>query len=350
MNRGGAVLASLLATIGKPAWWLLALVGFLARGGFVVFVLPIVLLPSPLAISNVLAPIIVPVALGRIGPDAIALFVGTVVVLSGWVLVGGWVASATELALIREEAAGAAEEGVGPPPGLASSAGADPAVTPAATAIDSRDRVLVGRVLAARLIAWLPLAVAIGVGIVVIISITYAELTRPAGVDTPLALRVALEAAPELAIIGVTWVFGELVGGLSARRIVLDRVSTGSALLAAVGEVFRRPGSTLLAWLLTTGLLAAVIAGSVGAAGIAWSRVIAALSDRLVDPPTVVLNLLPFVAIWLASLALTGLFTAVRSAIQTFEYVHRRAATGTFGASVHHRPGDWSIPDEGGSL
>jgi hypothetical protein len=336
VSRGGAILASLLATIGRPGWWLISLAGFLVRGGFILFVLPIVLLPSPLAISNALAPVIVPVALGRIGPDAIALFLGTVVVLSAGVLVGGWIAAATELVLIREEAAAAGEEGVGAP------LSAEP--------IGSSDRVIVGKLLAARLVAWTPLALAIGIGIVGIISITYAELTRPAAVDMPLALRVALDAAPELAFIGVTWVLGELIGGLAARRIVLGGAPTGAALVGAAGEVVRRPGSTLLPWLITSGLLVAVVAGSVGAAGIAWSRVIAALSDRAVDSPTVVLNLLPFVAIWLAALILTGLCVAVRGAVQTFEYVHRQSVTGTFGASAHRRPGDWSVPDEGGSL
>jgi hypothetical protein len=344
LSRGGAILASLLATIGRPAWWLVALAGFLVRGGFVVFVLPIVLLPSPLAISNVLAPVIVPVALGRIEPEAIALFLGTVAVLSGWIFVGGWIAAATELVLIREEAVAAAEEGVGAP------RTSDSAAPQGAPAFGSSDRVLVRRVLAARLVAWLPLAIAIAIGIVGIISITYAELTRPAGVGTPLVLRVAIDAAPELAIIGVTWVLGELVGGLAARRIVLDGAATRSALRAAAGEVVRRPGSTLLPWLVTTGLLVAVLVGSVLAASIAWSRVIVALSDRNVDPATLVLNLLSFVAIWLAALVLTGLFAAARGAVETFEYVQRRSTTGTFGASAHRRPGDWSIPGEGGSL
>ena len=83
MSRGGAILASLLVTIGRPAWWLLALAGFLVRGGFIVFILPIVLLPSPLAISNMVSPLVVPIALGRIGPDAIAVAVGAFVLVLG---------------------------------------------------------------------------------------------------------------------------------------------------------------------------------------------------------------------------------------------------------------------------
>ena len=73
MSRSAAVLASLLVTLGRPTWWVLALSTFLVRGGLLLFLLPIVSIPSPLAVSNVLAPLIVPVAFGRIGADVLLL-------------------------------------------------------------------------------------------------------------------------------------------------------------------------------------------------------------------------------------------------------------------------------------
>jgi hypothetical protein len=161
---------------------------------------------------------------------------------------------------------------------------------------------------------------------------------------------VALGAAGELVVIAVAWLFGEVVGGLATRWIVLDGASAGQALAAAARDVVRRPGSTLLPWLVTTAMLFTILGGTVGAAGVAWSRVIVALSARTPDPATVAISLLMFVAIWLAALALGGLFAAVRSSVLTFEHVRVRAQTGTFGASVHHRPGDRSIADRGGSL
>ncbi len=112
MSRGGAILASLLVTLGRPAWWLLALAGFLVRGGFVVFLIPIVVLPSPLAISNVVAPFIVPMALGRIGPEVIVLLIAGGAGLFGWLLIGGAIAAATDLALMRDAVTAAADEGV----------------------------------------------------------------------------------------------------------------------------------------------------------------------------------------------------------------------------------------------
>ena len=148
----------------------------------------------------------------------------------------------------------------------------------------------------------------------------------------------------------VAWLFGEVVGGLAARWIVLDGASVGRALAAAARDVVRRPRSTLLPWLVTTAMLFTILGGTVGAAGVAWSRVIVALSARTPDPATVAISLVIFVAIWLAALVLGGLFAAIRSSVLTFEHVRVRAQTGTFGASVHHRPGDRSIADRGGSL
>lgn len=340
MSRGGAILASLLATLGRPGWWLLALAGFLVRGGFVVFILPIVVLPSPLAISDLVAPFIVPMALGRIGPETVAVGVVAVVSLFGWLLIGGSIAAATDLGLVREAAAAAADEGVASPPPDA----------PATIDGERRDRVLVATILAARLLAWLPFAAALAIGLVRIVAVTYVELTRPGDVDSPLALRVALGAAGELAVIAVAWLLGELVGGLASRRIVLDGAPAGRALLAAGRDVVRRPGSTLLPWLVTTALLFTILGGTVGAASVAWSRILVALSDQPTDPTTVAISLLTFVAIWLAALVLGGLFAAVRGSVLTFEHVRVRARTGTFGASVHHRPGDRSVTDRGGSL
>jgi len=339
VSRGGAILASLLVTLGRPAWWLLALAGFLVRGGFIVFLIPIVVLPSPLAISNVVAPFIVPMALGRIGPEMIALLIAGGAGLFAWLLLGGAIAAATDLALTRDAVAAAADEGVATPP-----------EGPASIDSERRDRGLVGTILAARLIAWLPLAAALAIGLVRIVAVTYVELTRPAEVESPLALRVALGAAGELAVMAVAWVFGELVGGLASRWIVLDRAPTGPALAAAARDVVRRPASTLLPWLVTTLMLLLILGGRGGAASVAWPRVTVALANRTPDVATVAISLLLFVAIWLAALVLGGLFAAVRCSVLTFEHLRVRAETGTFGASAHHRPGDRSVPDRGGSL
>jgi hypothetical protein len=352
MSRGGAFLASLLITTSRPTWWLLALAGFLVRGGFAAFVVPIVLLPSPLAISNVVAPIVVPVALGRVGPEVIALVAVAVGSLLAWLIVGGWVAAATDLALIRDAAGAAVDEGVRAEDGDADgrSIPADRLRPGRSQAGQRRDRVLIGRMLAARLVAWLPLCLALAVATVRAVEITYVELTRPFEVATPLVVRVVQGAVPEITLVALAWLLGELLGGLAARRIALDGLSAVRALLAATGDVVRRPATAVLPWLGLSFLFFVILGGTIAAASIAWSRVILALAPRPVEPVALALDLLLFVAIWLAALAVGGVFAAARASAQTFEDVRRRAATGTFGASAHHRSGDWSLPDEGGSL
>ena len=113
MTTRGVILAALLLALGRPSWWLLGLAGFLARGGIVVFLLAIVTLPSPLVLSNLLGPFIVPLALGTLLPQTAALF-GTLTLLAIlWLALGSWFAAGTEVALIRDAAAAAEEEGVG---------------------------------------------------------------------------------------------------------------------------------------------------------------------------------------------------------------------------------------------
>jgi hypothetical protein len=349
VSRGAAILASLFDTLGHPTWWLLALCGFLVRGGFLIFFIPIVDLPSPLALSNIVAPLIVPVAFGQIGGDAVFVTVVAVGALVGWLLVGGSVAAAMDLALIREARDAAADEGL------------EPAGPPART----RDGRLVGRILAARLIASVPVAVAIAIGLVRMVAVTYAELTNPIDVDTPLVARVVAGAAPQLAVVAVAWLFGEVIGGAAGRWIALEDAPVGRALARALADTGRRPRSTLLPWLATSLVLLAVVGLALGAARMAWQSAEIVLSTSTTDTVAAAVALLAFVGTWLAALVLTSVLAAIRSTIATFEHLRLRLAAadsraagtsdteddpGTFGASAHRRPGDWSGHGEGGSL
>jgi hypothetical protein len=369
VTRGAAFGAALLVAIGRPAWWAMALATFLLRGGIVVVILPIVTLPSALALSNAFAPLLLPLALGRIEPAIVAGPATIVAVLLLWLVGGGRVAAAIDVALVREAAGAALEEGVadGPEPSAAdaaSEAGADttvPALPPPRRSTSG----LAWRVLALRLIAWLPLALAIGFGIASIVQVTYAELTRPADVASPLVTRVARQVVGQVALIVIAWIVGEVVGGVATRRAVLGRGGYGASLASAVRTSARRPLSWLVPWLGTTAVLVLVMGGALVAAALAWARVVDALADRSTEAPAAYTTLAIFVALWLAAMFLGGVVLAVRSASQTFEHVRlsaaagasasrRRAsaaaAPGTFGASAHRRPGDWSADDEGGSL
>src|SRR5258705_12853674 len=102
MTTGGATWAALFCALGRRPWWILALAGFLVRGGIVVFVVAIVTLPSPLALSNDLAPLLTPLYFGRIEPATLALLVAAIVTIVAWIVAGGWFAAATGVVLVRD--------------------------------------------------------------------------------------------------------------------------------------------------------------------------------------------------------------------------------------------------------
>lgn len=350
MTAGAALGASLLATLGRPAWWVLALAAFLARGGFVLFLLPIVDLPSPLALANELGPIIFPLALGRLTMEAVTLIGLVVGGLILWLIVGGLLAGSAEGSLAREAAAEAVEDGIGGPR------------SPAAGGV--RRRAVGARILAARLAAAVPLAIALGIGSIGIVAATYAEVTRPDDVTAPLAIRVAGRASGQIAAIILAWAFGEIIGGAAARRIAIDGTGAAPAVWRATRDLLTRPGSIVVPWLLVTLAMVVVATTFLAASGAAWHGLRVAVLTPTTGPAVVLVALLAFVAIWLGGLVTAGLLAASRGSVGAYEHVRvgwrepagrpgepsSRREPGTFGASAHHRPGDWSGDDRGGSL
>ena len=200
MTTRGGTLAALLAALGRPSWWLLAIAGFLVRGGIVVFFVAIVTLPSPLALANVLEPIITPLYLGAMTPAVATYLVAAVTAFVLWIVAGSWLAAATEVVLVRDARQAAWDEGL--PIG--------PETAPA--------RMLITRATAAHLLALVPLAVVVAIASVQIYNIAYSELVNPTD-SSSVFTRVVLRAwAPILAIL-VAWIGGELTGGLAVRRI-----------------------------------------------------------------------------------------------------------------------------------
>lgn len=340
MSRGATALASLLVTLSHPAWWVLALAAFLVRGGIVAFILPVVVLPSPLAVSTVAAPLVVPIALGRIGPEVVVLVVATIAGFLAWLLAGGYVAAAADRALIRAAMAAAADEGV------------------AAAGLGEPDRTAgggsAGHLLAARLMTLVPLAVAVGFGAVSIVRAGYVELSRPLDVQTPLVVRVAIAAAPQIALVVVAWLLAEVLGGAAERRIAVERLTAWEGLRRGAVDLVRRSPSTLLLWLAMTALLVLVVGGALVAGALTWQRASDLVADATADPLALAIALLGFVAIWVVALVLTGMIASARTVIGVFELLRHDGAVpadpGTFGAGAHGRPGDWSVRDGGGSL
>jgi hypothetical protein len=336
MTTRGATLAALLATLGRPAWWLLGLAGFLARGGILLFLLAIVTLPSPLALSNVVAPLLVPIVFGGFTPLLVALLVSGFVSLVAWILVGGWIGAATEIVLIRDARRAAAEEGLPVRRG------------------DPSGSWLIGRVAIGHLLAHVPLVVVAALGSVAIVNVAYVELTSPFEVATPLPIRIVAGAAGPIAAIVVAWLVGELAGGLAARRIVLEDDSVLRAVRGGYRDLVTTPRSSTLPALLTMLILAADLAAMLAAVDLSWTAARARLVEIPAEPVAIGLALASFAASWFLALLVAGLIDAWRGVAMTFEAERRRVSAamtdGTYGASAHRRPGDWSAQDEGGSL
>jgi hypothetical protein len=338
----GVILAALLAALGRPSWWLLALAGFLVRGGLLLFILAIVSLPSPLIVSNIVAPLLVPLALGQFDAGTLAVLGAAVALVATWLIGGAWVAAAIEIVLVRDGRQAMADEGL-----------------PVRPAARSR-RWLSIRVAVARIIAHVPTVLALGIGSVKIANVAYVELTDPFEVATPLVVRVIAGAGGPIAAIVVIWLLGEIVGGLAARSMILRGASVFGGLRIALRDTVRRPFRTLGPPLVTTLVLAIDLAAMLAAVAFVWTQVQARLIDSLADGPTLAIALLAFGATWIGALALTGLVDAWRSAAQTFEAERAAAADvmradqapdhDPIGVSPGRRPGDWSIGGGGDSL
>ena len=350
MTIRGGTLAALLAALGRPSWWVLALAGFLVRGGIAIFLLAIVALPSPLALANVLEPIVTPLYLGRAAPATLAILVTGVGSLVAWLVLGSWLAAVTEVALIRDARAAAVDEALAP---------GDP--SPAGRRLAAGER-------AAHLVALIPAAFALGVGSIQVVGVAYRELINPTDAS-PIVLRVLTGAAASVIAIVVLWVLGEIVGGMAVRRIVIGGQPVVGAVAGAAADLVRRPTGGLVAPLVTTVLLAIDLAAMLTVVSIVWSQVRTVLARPGDGPVAVGLALISFGAAWCLALLVTGLIDAWRSAAMTFEATRRIAVPaampivgsgggsrsgpsdgGTIGASSQHRPGDWSADDRGVSL
>lgn len=282
--------SAILVVLEDPRTWLLALAGFLARGGIVLLVLPVIVLPTATGIGNAIGPDLAALVFGGPSPRLIAGAIVAAVVFTGWLLGGGLAAAETELELVA--IAWRSEERV-----------ADTR-EPAATA---------GRLLLARLLCHLPLLLVAGLGIVRLVAATYAELIRPGDLAVPVAIRV-IQAVPEVLLsLLLAWLAGEAVGAVAARRLAAG----GGSILRAVAWSARRvvtSPATLGAFLVPLVVSAALLLPALIAASVTWrsaQRILRSVDDPLLVAAGVAL----FVAVWGAALLMSGLTAAWRSAV-----------------------------------
>lgn len=317
MSVGATLTASLLGILERPSTWLLALVGFLVRGGWLFVLAPIVVLPTAVGVANVVAPLLEDVAFGRrtdqvLSSAAIGLLAAIV-----WLVGGGALAAATEVATVRGTV-GAMERAGASPRGHA-----------------------IWRVLAVRLVALVPLIVAVGWAVMRFTGVGYRELTNPSDVSTPAAWRI-VAGAPDAGIaLLATWLLAEIVGAVAARRVVLAGDGVRVALGHAIAHLRANAARSIALASISAVVLLLVLAVTALATGTAWSVLRGALADGDASIGTMVVLVL-FVGMFAGGLVLIGLTAAWRSAVWTVEVdadpEPRR--DGTFGGGGETRSGD----------
>jgi hypothetical protein len=276
----------------------LGLASFLIRGGLLMFVFPIVILPTPAGLQNAFGAELVGFVFGSPSRAFITTVVLATTGLTAWLLAGGLLAAWTDVVLVAAVAAGR----------------------------PIRRRVtgwlgLAWRALGIRLASHVPLTVVLVWGVTRIYDAIYAEYLHPGDPAIPLALRI-VERAPEVvAVIVVAWVAGETASGLAIRYLTVAGQPAGHALFRGWLDLLVRP-AVLATVVLTSAAMAAVALLLAGTAGGAWDRLRMVLADRG-EPALVVVALIAFVATWLVGMSLVGLVAAWRSAAWTFEVARR---------------------------
>jgi hypothetical protein len=300
MSWPAAVAAVTVATLGRGRWWLLALAAFLVRGGVLLILPPLLLVPTPSELANLLNPSLLGTGLGSPTPLLVTVVaitsVGLLVLIVVTTVLGTWL----DLALVEAEQA---EEELHA--GAASSSAAHHPI-PMIPAVG------------VRLAAHLPTAIVAVLAVTALGAAATTELISPEG-SGPLFVRILLRAplAPAAAV--AVWLLGEAWGGLAMRRVGPDR-SALAALGSGLRDVLRPSGIATV--VLSTGVVAVPLVVLWLAAGRAFDRLEPLLSGPT-DGGLILLGLGLLVGTWVCGLWLLAIGLAWRSAAWTAEALRR---------------------------
>ena len=342
MTLGATLVTSLLVTLAHPMTWMLALAGFLLRGGIIAFLIPIFVLPTPVGLANLTGPTVVDIVLGGLSVGLLTLLAVGVGALLAWIVFGGFLAATLEVDLIRIVATDEDVAATAPATDEAAAAEWRDTIAGApAHAFDPTRQAL--RVVAARMMMLFPLLLVVIWATSRTVAATYAELTLPSDVTVPIVWRIVGAVPEAILVVVIVWLIGEIIGGIAARQIVLDGASITGGLVGAIAQAIRHPLQTLVLFWVPAAVMLLVLVPAGGAASVAWAGLRSALVDRNIFGAA--LMLIVFVALWAGGLALAGVVAAWRHAAWTVAAVQRGHRT--FGGSASRRPGDWNA--EGGS-
>ncbi len=299
-----AMLTATIVTGARPVLWAYALVAFLARGGILVLVVPMVTLPTLVELANAVGPTSVTAA----GPTAelVAAIGAGVAAVAAAVIAGTLIAAAAEVALHRATIAADPDD--------PDEVRARPPLPARALRRSIRRTALAAA--AVRFILLVPVLLALLVATPAWVSVAYAELVLPTDLAIPFPVRVLLGALGPSVLVLAAWLVGEALGGLATRRIALVGTSAPRALLAGLGDLVRAPLASLATLALGLAGSVVVLAPGVAVVAVAWDRARIALVDNLGAVP-IFLGAVVVVTALGAALTVAGVAAAWRAALWT---------------------------------
>jgi len=296
----------------RPDLWLFGLIAFLARGGVLLVLAPIVTLPTFINIVNTVGPTSVTAA----GPTDrfVILVVSVTAAVVATALAGIAAAAWAETAGYR---AAVAPDPDDPASGLLDSAARRALPTGASVAM---------RVATVRMVMLAPVLAAVAYGVPAYVSVAYGELVNPSNLSVPLPFRVLAGAPLPSALLVAAWLLGEVVGGLAARRVVLRGAGVVRAVAAGVADLFRAPHLGLLTTALGVAGSVLVLLPALLLTGFAWEEARVALGGGG-DGLMVLVTTLILAGAWGLTLVVAGGSAAWRSALWTVEVIRRSGVT-----------------------
>jgi len=324
-----AARAATVLVFEQPATWPVGLAGFLARGGIVLFLMPIVPIPSPVGLANIVGP--TAATPSGPSPEAAGLLAAGTAALLVWLVLGSVVGALTDAFLVNSFMANAFQAGPFGP-GLPERAGRHRPLSLG----------LLGGLVGIRMATLLPVGLALAIAAGPIVESTYRQLISPYDLAVPLISRVVRDVAPAIGLVVATWLVAEVVAGLAVRSIVLRNESAGVALGHAIRHLVRLPASSLATAAAGLAGLALAIGPPVVAASAVWSNLQAQLARAVVfggDLAPILLVGLSLVAIWIGGLVLCGVAAAWRGLLWTAELARAEPTGGTSTPDVRQGPG-----------
>jgi hypothetical protein len=300
---------------------MVALAGFLLRGGIVLLALPAVILPSVIGVAGATGVDAISIA-GQPTPWLAELIALAILGAVGWLVLAGLVGSVVDVWMIEMTM--------------------EPGLDRPRHRLPLPPLSVVLRLLAIRMICLVPLAVALGWAATRIFNAAYDELTTPSSLATPLPLRVLFAAADAVAVVTLVWLATETIAAIAVRRQVLAGRGIWWSLVGTAGQIVRRPISTLLTVVVSYATSAVAIGLAMVGTSTAfdWCRIAARNEEpvaiklgiaqfsttRDFRPVVFALAAVALALAWAAALAISAVAAAWRSASFTGEVVDALAA------------------------